>query len=301
VAGANTAAGPAATIGGGFNNVASGYYAAVGGGYYNSSTGTAATVPGGWDNAAAGNYSFAAGFAANAANQGAFVWADSQSGAFSSTANNQFCIRAQGGVQLDPTTTIAFGSTPREMLQLYRDPTSTYIYGLGVQTATFYMRTGTNGGFAWYEGGTYIDQQNNPGGGKTLMSLSTSGLVVNGTFISSSDRNAKQNFAPVDCQTVLAKVARLPEQTWSYKEDPATKHLGPMAQDFYAAFGTGADDRHIAVVDEGGVALAAIQGLNQQVQAREIVIEEQAGEIADLQTRLEKLEKFVNDKLGGAK
>ena len=31
-----------------------------------------------------------------------------------------------------------------------------------------------------------------------------------------------------------------------------------MAQDFQAAFGLGGDDKHIAVVDEGGVALAAI-------------------------------------------
>ena len=32
-----------------------------------------------------------------------------------------------------------------------------------------------------------------------------------------------------------------------------------MAQDFRAAFGLGEDDKHISAIDEGGVALAAVQ------------------------------------------
>jgi len=51
----------------------------------------------------------------------------------------------------------------------------------------------------------------------------------------------------------------------AYKFDSTTKHLGPVAQDFHAAFGLGTDDKHIATVDADGVALAAIQGLNQKV------------------------------------
>jgi cell division protein FtsB len=35
-----------------------------------------------------------------------------------------------------------------------------------------------------------------------------------------------------------------------------------MAQDFYAAFRVGADDRHITSIDEDGVALAAIKALH---------------------------------------
>jgi len=41
--------------------------------------------------------------------------------------------------------------------------------------------------------------------------------------------------------------------------------MGAVAQDFYSAFHVGADDRHIAIVDADGVALAAIQGLNQKL------------------------------------
>jgi len=40
------------------------------------------------------------------------------------------------------------------------------------------------------------------------------------------------------------------------------RHVGPMAQDFYVAFGVGADDKHITSIDEDGVALAAIKALH---------------------------------------
>ena len=100
-----------------------------------------------------------------------------------------------------------------------------------------------------------------------------------------SDRNAKENFEPVDNQAVLAKVAALPVTQWNYKTDQAdVQHIGPMAQDFQAAFKlAGTDDKHISVVDEGGVALAAIQGLNQKLEA----------ENAALKARLDKIEKLL--------
>ncbi len=55
---------------------------------------------------------------------------------------------------------------------------------------------------------------------------------------------------------------RLPISKWSYKvEDGSVRHIGPMAQDFAAAFGLGSDDRSIGTVDADGVALAAMQAL----------------------------------------
>ena len=59
-----------------------------------------------------------------------------------------------------------------------------------------------------------------------------------------------------------------------------------MAQDFYAAFGVGPDDKHIATVDADGVALAAIQGLHQKLQEKD-------AEIRALNRRLEQLEKVI--------
>ena len=112
------------------------------------------------------------------------------------------------------------------------------------------------------------------------MTLTTGGLTVNGTLVSSSDHNAKEEFQPVDTAAVLDKVAALPSQEWSYKADEArSRHLGPMAQDFRAAFGLGADDKHIATVDADGVALAAIQGLNQKLEQD---TQQKAAEIAEL-------------------
>jgi hypothetical protein len=69
----------------------------VGGGVDNNA-GNFGTVPGGFANVASGEFSFAAGLLAQAVHQGAFVWGDAQFGSFSSTANDQFLIRASGGV-----------------------------------------------------------------------------------------------------------------------------------------------------------------------------------------------------------
>jgi hypothetical protein len=81
-----------------------------------------------------------------------------------------------------------------------------------------------------------------------------------------SDRNAKEAFAPVNARDILAKVAALPISEWQYKTQGDARHIGPMAQDFREAFGTGRDDKHITSVDADGVALAAIQGLNEKLE-----------------------------------
>src|SRR5262249_10034549 len=122
-----------------------------------------------------------------------------------------------------------------------------------------------------------------------------------------SDRNAKEKFTTVDGQAILEKVAALPMSEWDYKTAPGVRHLGPVAQDFHAAFGlNGGDDTHISVVDEGGVALAAIQGLNEKVesgkQRAEAQIQELTAENAELKARLEKLERWLTTQAqGGAR
>jgi trimeric autotransporter adhesin len=287
----NFASGNWSAVGGGEGNIAGGYNSTVGGGAVNQASAGYATIPGGYNNVAGGLYSFAAGNEANATNQGAFVWADSQNGPFYSTANDQFSIRAQGGLRLDNSTSMAFGNQPREMIQLYRDPTATYIYGIGVQTSTFYTRTGTNGGFAWYQGGVFNGNQTNAGGGKTMMTLGNTGnLTIAGTLAQNSDRNVKSDFQPVDARSVLEKIAAMPFTRWHYTNNVAAPHMGPMAQDFYAAFGLGEDDRHITTVDEGGVALAAIQGLNQKLEAEG---SEKDAEIHELKQSVAELKQMV--------
>lgn len=129
----------------------------------------------------------------------------------------------------------------------------------------------------------------------TLLRLAadTSGVTVFGTFNNSSDRNSKQDFKPIDPAAILAGVLALPLSEWSYKDDAATRHIGPMAQDFHAAFGIGTDDKHIAPLDEGGVAFAAIQGLNEklavQLRQRDAEIADLKHELADLRAAVQTL------------
>ena len=116
----------------------------------------------------------------------------------------------------------------------------------------------------------------------------TAKLEVNGEVTATainltSDRNAKERFKPVNSREVLAKVAALPISEWQYKAQGDTRHLGPMAQDFREAFALGRDEKHIATVDADGVALAAIQGLNEK-------LEEQ---VRDKEARIGELEKTV--------
>lgn len=86
-------------------------------------------------------------------------------------------------------------------------------------------------------------------------------------FNTTSDRHAKTGFTAVDPQEVLRKVAALPITRWAFTNTASVAHIGPVAQDFHAAFGVGTDDRHIATVDADGVALAAIQGLNAKLES----------------------------------
>ena len=86
------------TVAGGANNQATAKFATVSGGSDNKARGYAASVPGGYLNSAGGDYSLAAGLRAKADHKGSFVWADAQDTDFSSTADNQFLIRAAGGV-----------------------------------------------------------------------------------------------------------------------------------------------------------------------------------------------------------
>ena len=92
-------------------------------------------------------------------------------------------------------------------------------------------------------------------------------------------------------QAVLELVVEIPVSTWNYKEQSdSIRHMGPMAQDFYAAFGLGLGETTIDTIDPDGVALAAIQGLHTLVQEKD-------AEIADLRVRLERLEKLTETAL----
>ncbi len=97
----NTISADNGAIGGGYNNKITGYDSTISGGVNNTVTGAGSAIPGGSGNTIAGNYAFAGGTNAAANHTGAFVWADNQSGVFSSALANSFNIRAAGGIVFD--------------------------------------------------------------------------------------------------------------------------------------------------------------------------------------------------------
>jgi trimeric autotransporter adhesin len=299
-------------VGGGMFNTASGPYASVTGGVLNTASGESAMVLGGYGNSASGYASFAAGYEAQAANFGSFVWADAAlEEVFSSTADNQFAVRAGGGVLLEANVKVGTGGGDYRQLALGGGNSTGFLYGSFPRFAD-----GIHLGYNYYADASGHDVIANTSGATSRLTLGygfislniggvdaapttqrlladSSGVTVNGTFNNSSDRNAKQDFAPVSPSRVLEKLVQLPISEWSYKEDAATRHIGPMGQDFYSIFNLGTDEKHIAPIDEGGVALAAIQGLNQKLEQKET-------EIIELKARLERLEQLISQQMGGA-
>ena len=148
----------------------------------------------------------------------------------------------------------------------------------------------------------------------------SSGVSVSaggGSWSSVSDRRKKENFMPLDMETILNKVSALPITKWNYKSQPVTqKHIGPMAQDFYAAFqldGIG-NDTTINTMDIEGVNMIAIQALEKRTKEQAAEIKELKAALADqnkentalktalteknksIITRLESLEASLNEK-----
>jgi len=129
----------------------------------------------------------------------------------------------------------------------------------------------------------------------------TSGVELtagSGAWANLSDRNAKTDIVPLDDASILARVATLPVSSWQYKSERGVRHVGPMAQDFYAAFGVGTDDRHITSIDEDGVALAAIKALHRENDRLRSIVESdrvaERDEISSLRRQLRQIQSLLS-------
>jgi hypothetical protein len=92
---------------------------------------------------------------------------------------------------------------------------------------------------------------------------------------------------PTSENEILERVAALPLSLWTYGfDEDSVRHLGPMAQDFAAAFGLGSSDRRIDGVDASGVALASIKALHRRVVELEAALDRLRSE-ADTSTQQE--------------
>ncbi|MDE3212561.1 MAG: tail fiber domain-containing protein, partial [Bacteroidota bacterium] len=118
-------------------------------------------------------------------------------------------------------------------------------------------------------------------------------LTNGGTWTNASDENLKEDFTALNLPDILQKVMHLNITRWRYKKTNEY-HIGPMAQDFYAAFDLGNDDKHISTIDPSGIALVAIQALqkenealNKKVDAQQKMLEELLQEVNDLKKRIQ--------------
>ena len=299
----NIASGPDSIVAGGYTNTASGQSATVAGGQNNTASGAGSTVAGGFDNNAAGQQSFAAGTLATvrSVDDGTFVWADNIGSFFTSTGPNQFLVRATGGVGINTadlglpaSLTVQGLSNTSGTLTLVADSSkgtnqSNIHYG---PTGDWFIRSASGSGNVVIQdtgGGVGIGTSSISVGDLITTGANGAHLTSGGVWTSASGRTFKEAFANVDVSSVLTKVVALPVQTWFYKIDHAEgRHMGPMAEDFSEAFGLGSDDQHVGSVDESGVALAAIQGLNQKLEAENAALKaEKDAEVSELQRKLD--------------
>ena len=312
----NTASGDHAMVGGGGSNTASFTHATVAGGYLNQSVGDYAFVGGGNGNDAvsygtvgggqtnqAGNWAVAAGGLDNNAPENYSTVSGGQS-------NSASASHAVVGGGLSNTAT-GIQSTVPGGLQNWADGSYSFAAGADAfaravgqfvwSDASGFTFDPTFGPGGWAGNGDNTFNVRATGGVWFLTGVDASGnpvngqgvevLAHNGAWTTYSDRNGKDRIEPVDPRAVLEKLLAVPVATWKWKgEDERFRHMGPMAQDFYAAFGLGADDRHIVTVDEEGVALAAIQGLHQVMQEKDVQIQAQQRRIAELEARMNQVE-----------
>ena len=266
IAAANLVTASFATIGGGENNTASGRAATVGGGNGKIASGDLATVAGGSNNRAGEKFATVGGGIANEASGAHAV----VPGGLGNTAAGDYSFAAGRRAKIDAAYDGAF---------LFAD--SQDFDFPSADANEFAVRA--TGGVRFILG---IDNNGAP---------TWTCSVANGrSWSCSSDRNLKENLVAVDGRQVLERLTQVPVFTWNAKgQDPTVRHMGPMAQDFYAAFKLSADDTQIGTMDVDGVTLAAIRGLYQTVQQQQAQIGALQQQNADLEARLAALERAV--------
>ena len=260
----NQATNTGSLVAGGQTNTATGQYSAVVGGVYNDATNTYSFVGGGINNQAAGAGTVVGGGQNNNANStlSAILGGSGNTtiaehavvlGGRDNVAGGEASLAAGVNAHALHEGSFVWNGDPASKLE-------------SPAPRSFVARSA--GGFWFGNGGEPRIRE-----GVLIDTSSGAFLPAGGAWTNSSDRTVKANFAPVDALAVLDKVVAMPLSVWNYiAEGESVRHLGPMAQDFHAAFGLGPNDTSITTIDADGVALAAIQGLHARLQEREATI-----------------------------
>lgn len=297
----NNASGQQSTVAGGYVNTAGANWATVGGGEDNSATGIYSTISGGASNFATDNDCTVGGGVGNTAGNGGWNTTDSTHATVAGGSDNTAAAFAAsvGGGKLNVAS--AWYSTVPGGHQ--NSASGTYSFAAGRRA-----NAGHSGAFVWGDStnADVLSSANNQflarasGGVKFFNSAGVGVELAAGgnSWSAMCDRNLKTNITPIDPREVLAKLMTVPISQWNLiSQDESIRHLGPMAQDFHAAFGLGEDNRRITQIDADGVALAAIQGLHQlvmeqlaQLRSKDEEIAALRANIGDLADRLARLE-----------
>lgn len=127
------------------------------------------------------------------------------------------------------------------------------------------------------------------------------------SWVSICDVNRKENFAPLDGDDILQKIAKINFTSWNYKQqDPKVyRHYGIMAQDFYQAFGedkygTIGNDTTVNPIDMIGIDMAAIQALEKRttdLKNENAMLNKKLAEVAEVKNEEVKYLKSENENL----
>jgi len=205
-------------------------------------------------------------------------------------------FRIQPGAPSSALTLMADGKigmgtwSPAEELHVYRSTNTEVRAALENSNARWFIGVNTIAGDA----NAFLISREASGGAevevrKRLDGSGTATLLVNGSVQAtnltfSSSRSKKTDLSEIDPQMVVGRLAGLDISSWRYKTDAESiRHIGPMAEDFYQAFGLGHDPEQISVADMSGVLLAAVKGLAEKVEALEQEKAELAKRLASLE------------------
>lgn len=283
----NSASGGYSAVSGGVGNEAAGHSASVTAGAGNQAVGIAAHVGGGLNNAVIGDYAVVSGGRGNTIGgvekEGSYAVVagglDNRADGASASVPGGRENRADG----DYSLAAGWGATVLD------DHDGSFLFADAsrlpfVSQAPNEFAVRATGGVRFV---TAVDDTGAPVAGVLLPAGSGSWSVL-------SDRSAKNSLSPVDGREVLDLLAGLPIYSWSYAaQEPSIRHIGPLADDFHAAFGLGEDPRYISSVDADGVALAAIQTLSDDLVAEQAHIERLELENEALAARIGALEEAV--------
>jgi hypothetical protein len=297
------------TIGGGGilnnSNAVHSHYSTIAGGWNNNiGTNSSSSAIGGGENNNVADNSSASTIAGGRVND---IGTNSNSSAIGGGSNNEVGNHSRGsaiggGLNHDVADNAPFATIPGGFAN-HVGPNATNAFAAGNRARAMHP-----GAFVWADSqnATFESTANNQVNfrcqGGVRFTTGVNGPNQHVTWVPgsaswsfSSDRNLKENLQSVDAADVLERVNQLPLHEWNYI-GYEQRHVGPMAQDFHTAFPWSGDDRTLNTADLDGVALAAIQGLNQKLETE---LKQKQTEITELKARLEKLEQLLNRELNG--